>query len=305
MREVDLTIDMPQDLASCQTLIAQLTRTNGRHVCTIDAHLHTIESHAQTILELEQRNEKLEQEKQDLELAFNELLQRAFHRRSERYLEDPNQLKIDFGNSEEAADAAEGLAQAALESQEIVVPGHTRRRQPRKTRHERLPEHLPRYEVQADIPDERKTCPEHGQRKLIGYDRTETLEFERPKLKVRVTLFPKYACEDAPECGVSSPERPTGLVEGDKYDTSVAAEIITDKYGYHLPIYRQQDLFAACGWTPRRSTLLNLVTAVEFVVAPLIALMCCGVVPQHPPTSLTPYRTNFFAYEAMYSGEHR
>src|SRR6266566_281890 len=36
-----------------------------------------------------------------------------------------------------------------------------------------------------------------------------------------------------------------------------------------------------------------------------IALICCGVVPQHPPTILTPYCTNFFAYEAMYSGEQR
>src|SRR5262249_57071655 len=33
--------------------------------------------------------------------------------------------------------------------------------------------------------------------------------------------------------------------------------------------------------------------------------MCCGVVPQHPPTILTPYCTNFLAYEAIYSGEHR
>jgi transposase len=276
MRELDLTIDMPQDLASCQTLIGRLASTIDTHLHTIDhhsrtidAHRHTIESHAQTILELEQRNEKLEQEKQDLELAFNELLQRAFHRRSERYLEDPHQLKIDFGNSDDAADAAEGLAQAIDESQEIVVPEHTRRRQPRKTRHEKLPEHLPRYEVEADVPDERKTCPEHGQRKLIGYDRTETLEFERPKLKVRVTLFPKYACEDAPECGVASPERPTGLVEGDKYDTSVAAEIITGKYGFHLPIYRQQDYFAGTGWTPARSTLLNILEASAFVIRPV------------------------------------
>ena len=66
-----------------------------------------------------------------------------------------------------------------------------------------------------------------------------------------------------------SAERPTGLVEGDKYDASVAAEIITGKYGYHLPIYRQQDLFAGSGWTPSRSTLLNILEASAFVVEPL------------------------------------
>lgn len=86
-----------------------------------------------------------------------------------------------------------------------------------------FPDHIPRYEVEAEVPDELKNCPEHGQRKLIGYDRAEKLELEPPKLKVRVTLYPKYACAGSPDCGVASPERPTGLVEGDKYDTSVAA----------------------------------------------------------------------------------
>jgi hypothetical protein len=68
---------------------------------------------------------------------------------------------------------------------------------------------------------------------------------------------------------VESPERATGLVEGDRYDTSVAAEIITAKYGFHLPVYRQQDLFAGSGWTPDRSTLLNILVASAFVLRPL------------------------------------
>lgn len=262
MREVELTIDMPQDLAACQSLIDKLVRTN-------DVNLHTIESHTQTIEELQQQNERLEQQKQDLELAYAELFQRAFMRRSERYLEDPNQLKIDFGGSDDAADAAEGLAQAIDESQEIVIPEHTRRQRARKTRQEKFPDHIPRYEVEAKVPDELKHCPEHGQRKLIGYDRAEKLELEPPKLKVRVTLFPKYACEGSPDCGVASPERPTGLVEGDKYDMSVAAQIVTGKYGFHLPIYRQQDYFAGTGWTPARSTLLNILQAAAFAIRPV------------------------------------
>jgi hypothetical protein len=50
----------------------------------------------------------------------------------------------------------------------------------------------------------------------------------------------------------------------------VAAEIITAKYGYHLPIYRQQDYFAGSGWIPSRSTLLNILEAAAFVIRPLI-----------------------------------
>ena len=36
----------------------------------------------------------------------------AYRKRRERYIEDPNQLKFDFGDTEEAADAAAGLAEA-------------------------------------------------------------------------------------------------------------------------------------------------------------------------------------------------
>ena len=36
------------------------------------------------------------------------------------------------------------------------------------------------------------------------------------------------------------------------------------------PIYRQQDMFAGSGWTPSRSTLLNILTAAAFVIEPLV-----------------------------------
>ncbi len=236
------TITIPDDLQGCQALVEQL-------VGTINLQTNTIN--------------ELNREKQELKLAYTALLQQAFRRRSERYLADPNQMTLDFGDSDDVSDAAEGLAEAVHVQ---TVKEHTRRRKPRN---EKLPEHLPRYEVEADVPDEMKHCSEHGPRKLIGYDTTETLEFERPKLRVRVTKYAKYICEASPECGVASPERPTGLVEGNRYDTSVAAEVITGKYGYHLPIYRQQDYFAGSGWTPARSTLLNLLVASAFVIRPL------------------------------------
>ncbi len=120
------------------------------------------------------------------------------------------------------------------------------------------------------IPADVRFCATHGERKIIGHDRMETLEYERPKLRVRVTLIPKFACANAAECGVKEPVRPQGLVEGNRYDTSIAAEIITAKYGYHLPIYRQQDWFAGSGWTPSRGTLLNIAAAAGELLPPFI-----------------------------------
>ena len=240
----------------------------------LDEKTCLVETQSNTIDELHGKIKKLEQEQEELNLQIKLLIERAFARRSERYLNDPNQLLIDFGD--DAADAAEGLVEAIDEAglkepepeQETVVPSHVRRKK-KKRRSEGLPEHLPRYEVEAEVSDEEKHCEEHGERKVIGYDRVETLELERPKLRVRVTKYPKFACENEPECGIASPERPTGLVEGNRYDTSIAAEIMTNKYGYHLPVYRQQDQFAGSGWMPSRSTLLNILVASAFVIRPL------------------------------------
>ena len=237
--------------------------------------LQTQQSQLQTqtteLLKKDDMISQLEQKSAAWEAAYHKLWRERFLARSERYIADPDQLRLDFGDTDEAADAAAGLSDALEEAD--LIPAH-RRRKPRKKREESLPEHLPRYEVTAELPETEKTCPDHGQKTLLPetmWDRTETLEFERPKLKVRVTLYPKYACQNNPQCGIASPERPTGITHGNKYDTSIAAEIITGKWGYHLPIYRLEDYFAGSGWTPGRSTMLNIQTQTHFVIEPLLA----------------------------------
>lgn len=237
---------LPPDVPACHALIAELSTA---------------------IAALQSRQDTLSQENEELNLAIQKLLAQLRGHRRERH-EDPNQQQLAFGD-----DAAEGLADAAAEQEaaeaweEIRV---RRRRQPRKPRNERLPEHLPRYEVTAEVPPEQQHCAEHGPKQIIGYDVTERLEFERPKLRVRVTKYPKFACPGRSECGVAQPPRPANtLVEGDRYDTSIAAEIVTAKYAYHLPIYRQQDWFGGSGWMPDRSTLLNIQASAAYVLEPL------------------------------------
>lgn len=232
----------------------------------VDACHALILEQAQTLVELQSSRESLSQEVQELELAVTKLLARLYGNRSERFIEDPNQLSLDFGDDPAAQGA---LVDAAAEAREIIEEYTVRRRKGRTSKSEKLPPHLPRYEVTAKVPDELKVCALHGPRTLIDYDKTETLEFERPKLRVRVTKYPKYACKNQPACGIASPERPTSLVEGNRYDTSVATEIVVGKYGYHMPLYREQDYFAGSGWTPSRSTLLNILVAGEFVLRPL------------------------------------
>ena len=189
------------------------------------------------------------------------------HRSEKRILTGPDQNWLPFDNSEEfLAARAEAEAQA-----EVIIQTFTVTRVAKKQkRDESLPSHLRREEQLVEGDASQKTCSTHGERTIIGYDTTETLVHQRPELYVLVKKYPKYACAGNPACGIQSPERPTSLVEGDRYDTSVGATIVEAKWFLHLPIYRQQDQFAGSGWTPSRSTLLNIVSQIEFVVTPYI-----------------------------------
>ncbi len=205
------------------------------------------------------------------ERDYLKLWRERFAAKSERYIADPDQLRIDFGDTLDSADAAEGLHQAKEEAG-IVVPAHTRR--PRKKRDESLPSHLPRTEIIHDVAEAEKTCPEHGAKTRLPdsmSDRREKLVYVPAHCFVEAHIYPKYACPGCSQCGITSAERPTGIVEGDRYDTSVAAQIITHKYAYHMPLYRQQDMFAGSGWTPGRSTLLNILAGCDFILEPLLA----------------------------------
>ena len=243
----------PDDLAACHAMLAERDAT----IATKDGVI-------------EQLEDRVEEQKRELAKALAErdaALQLAFRKRQERYLDDPNQFLLDFGDTADARSFVEGIADATDEQEE--TPARSQKR-PRKIRNEQLPEHLPRYEVVVDVPEDKKTCPTHGERKVIGYDVLETLEAVPAKLVVRRTLIPKLACPAGAACGIVEAKRPAGLVEGNRYDTSIAAEIITAKYGYHTPVYRQQDIFASSGWTPARSTLQNVLKSAADLVRPLV-----------------------------------
>ena len=86
-----------------------------------------------------------------LEKERDAALQLAFRKKVERYVNDRQQFLLDFGDSPEVADAAAGIADAALE-----MVGSYERRKPatEKPRSEALPAHLPRYEVTLITPQE-------------------------------------------------------------------------------------------------------------------------------------------------------
>ena len=265
--------DRNSQLQAASQLVAQ-------QIATLRQKTNLIEQKDALLSEQSATIRKQEERLAAQQLEINRLIQQAFGRRSERYLESPQQLKIDFGGGPEVADAADGLQQAVDEKQladeavaattEVPMTRPAAPPKMKKKRDESLPANLPRIEKIVDVPESDKTCATHGEKTLIGYDVRESLVYIPPQLEIRVTKFPKYACPNQPECKVTQAERPEGLIEGDRYDSSVAAEIITGNLGYHQPLYREQDIFAASGWVPHRSTLLNIKTAAAELVQPLV-----------------------------------
>lgn len=219
--------------------------------------------------ELSQQNADYKREVEELNLALRKLLE---GNRREKFTCSPDQLPLEFADD---PDLQEALQRAREEAEQITetITYQRKKRKNNKPRSEKFPEHLRREFLDAVVSDEELNCPTHGERQVIRYDELESLVYKRPELYVRVIRYPILACVGKSECGVTSPERPTGIVEGNRYDASVAATIANNKFGFYLPYYRMQDLFAGSGWTPSRSTLDNILNGLEFVVDPLVSHM--------------------------------
>lgn len=277
--------DIPSDIEACQARIKDLmARVDALSANASSVQSGTVIVQQQCTIDELGRQVKLEQDKiialerQIAELMLEQAkLQRLLARwangnRSEkRILSSAEQAYLPFENQAEL-EAAQAEAQAEAAA---LLERDKERPKPRlrKSRGGALPAHLPRVERIVDVPESLAVCPIHGARKIIAYDITETLKMQPAKLWVEQLKYPKLTCPGCAECGIVSPERPTSLVEGNRYDTSVAASIVQAKWDHHMPVYRQQDIFAGSGWTPARSTLLNIITSVAFVVGPLVEFM--------------------------------
>lgn len=197
------------------------------------------------------------QDYQQLLEQFRLAQQQRFGKSSEA---NPNQLGL-FNEAE----AETTVDEQAAQSETLTYTRQKPRRKP-------LPKDLPREQVIHDLDDADKVCDDCGHDlHRMGEEMSEQLEFIPARLKVIEHIRPKYACRHCETQGTQSkikiaPMPPTPIPKSIA-TPSLLSQIITSKYQYALPLYRQESLFKQAGidlsrktqaeWMIKSSTLLE------------------------------------------------
>ena len=227
-----------------------------------EAHRALFERQQADNEELRARVELLTDTNRRLEHLVEELRRVIYDKRSEKRPLDDRQLA--FEDLEGAVAEVEEAAAAA------GAPGTSpaaRRRAPRRNLGH-LPKSLERIERVIE-PDSRQCPCGCGEMARIGEDRTERLDIVPAKLRVIVTVRPKYACRSC-EQGVVQAAAPAHLIEGGLPTEGALAQVLISKYADHLPLYRQSQIYARSGVKLDRSTLAGWVGKASFHLIPVV-----------------------------------
>jgi transposase len=174
--------------------------------------------------------------------------------------QDPEQLALAF----EAIEQQIAAIKAQLEPQ----PDQPTRTRPQRTANRgNLPKDLPRVETVVDLAD--RSCPCcRREMTCIDEDRTERLDVVPAKLRVVVTIRPKYVCRGCDGAPVQAPA-PGHIVEGGLPTDALVAQVVVSKYADHCPLYREAEIFARQGIALDRATLADWVGRAAWYLKPL------------------------------------
>jgi transposase len=122
----------------------------------------------------------------------------------------------------------------------------------RGTERRSLPKHLPR--VHETIAPEETACPCcHAPMHAIGEETSERLDVVPARYRVIVTHRPKLACRGCEK--IVQANAPEHLIKAGLPTEAMVASVLVAKYGWHLPLYRQEKMLSCQGIEIDRSTL--------------------------------------------------
>jgi transposase len=187
-----------------------------------------------------------------------------FGARSERMPPEQRSLFEETLAADIAAVEAE-LATLASPTQE-----HTARAPREVPKRRPLPPELPRVTTLHE-PDT-CTCGQCGGAMVkIGEHVRERLACKPIEFYVERDIFPQYACKPC-ERVVAEPV-PAAILDRSQFAPSVQAQVVIAKYLDHMPLYRQEALYARSGIELPRSTQAEMVGAVGVALQPLVVFL--------------------------------
>jgi transposase len=209
------------------------------------------------LLRLLQEAQHKSEEVQDY---LNRLLKQLYGPRSERI--DPNQLPL-FPDAFEPA-ATDLQLPAPHGPEQKKQRGHGRTKATKE---------LPRKQVLYELSERERCCPECGTLRIqIGAERSEQFEYVPASLFVVEHVRCTYAC---PECEgqVITAGKPDKPIPKRLPGPGLMAYVATSKYVDHIPLHRQERIFARHGLEISRSTLCDWTAACAKSLEPLYELM--------------------------------
>jgi len=142
-------------------------------------------------------------------------------------------------------------------------PGHGR---------QRLPQSLERRRVVFDLAAHQRQCPQcQGELRHMGEEISEQLEYVPASLHVIQQACQKYACPNG--CTVVTAGKPLAPIEKGLPGPGLLAHVAVSKYGDHLPLNRQESIFARHGVELSRKTMCDWMRQCAELVRPLLELM--------------------------------
>lgn len=138
--------------------------------------------------------------------------------------------------------------------------------EPDRPRRRPLPDHIPRMHVEI-LPGKDACARCGGSLRRLGEDVTEELEYVPGRFIVNRIIRPRLACSGC-ERFVQAP-LPTRPIERGRPGPGLLAHVLVAKYGDHLPLYRQSQIFEREGIDLDRSTLADWVGRSTALLKPL------------------------------------
>lgn len=232
--------ELPKDLATSHELIRELAKT-------VHTQGHLIAK---------------------LQHQLEQLLRNRYGRRSEKL--DPDQLLL---FAREILTAMETEPAAAEAAPAEPTPPDRASAKPGAHGRKPLPANLPRRRIVHDLASERIPCPDCGaSRVVIGEEVREQLEYVPASLIVLQHVRPKYACK-ACAANVAIAERLPEPIEKGLPGPGLLAQVIVNKYVDHLPLYRQERVFARQGVELPRQTTSDWMAVSAELLEPIKKMM--------------------------------